>query len=123
MLKYNSFDISFDRVIQSSRYLLGQCLVFLFIFKVKYNILNLLQDDTIKKEGNSNCRWDYSTLSYYAIKIDGQSYSVSIYMDSKMLSKYLMNWWVYESFLLEGENKLGYKWLTATAAPCEKIEI
>ena len=34
-----------------------------------------------------------------------------------------MDCWVYESFLFKGENKLSHylKWLTATAAPYEKI--
>ena len=76
-----------------------------------------------RSKGNANCRWDCLILSFYAAKIGGQSYSLS--MQSKVLSKYFMDWWVYESFLIEGGNKLGHslKLLTANAASCEKIEL
>ena len=41
------------------------------------------------------------------------------YLHSKVLPKYFMDWWVYESFLPEGGNKLGYslKWLTVSVVP------
>ena len=43
-------------------------------------------------------------------------------MQSKVLYKYFMDWWVYESLQLQGGKKLDHslKELTATLTPCEK---